>query len=299
MFPKYRSYLRLLTLLLAALGFQACETDITDTVPINTEPKLVVTGFISPQDTIYEVRVSKTRPVVGKVISADEARVQDAAVRISRGSESVLLTYDQQRQVYWAYTSLLPVVSGQTYTLQVTTPDRYQVTGSCTVPTTEGVAITELRHDTRKKTWGDGQEYSELIFSFKWQDAPGRENYYHHVAEMEYPDPQTQRPIRYQLHHDGKALLSDEKKDGLVFSGSIPYGMIMPGQPQPGPKSSDLHLYLAVTDRAYYLYHESLRQHQHAQDNPFAEPVLVYNNVTGGLGVFAAYNQLQATYRLE
>jgi hypothetical protein len=297
MFQKYLSYLRLLALLLPVLGFQACEKDITDTVNINTKPDLVATAFISPQDTVFEVRVAKTRPVVGKVISADEARVKDATVRISRGSESVLLTYDPQRQVYRAYTRLLPVVAGQTYALQVTTPDNYKVTGSCTVPTTEGVAITELRQDTRKRTWADGQEYHELIFSFKWQDAPGRENYYHYVAELEYADPQTQHPIRIPLYHEGKALLSDEMKDGQVFSAFIPYGRMMPGQP--GRYAGDLHLYLAVTDRAYYLYHESLRQHQQAQDNPFAEPVLVYSNVTGGLGVFAAYNQIQGTYHLE
>jgi hypothetical protein len=42
-----------------------------------------------------------------------------------------------------------------------------------------------------------------------------------------------------------------------------------------------------------------VEQHQDANGNPFAEPVLVYTNVTGGLGVFAAYNQLKATLRVN
>jgi hypothetical protein len=288
------SYLRLLAFLFPALLFQACETDITDSVNINTKPDLVVTSFISPQDTALEVRVSKSRPVVGKVISTEESLVRDAIVRIARGSQSVLLTYDQQRRLYRAKASLLPVVAGQTYSLQVTTPDHYAVTGSCTVPSTEGVAVTELRHNTRKETWWDGNEYEEHTLSFKWQDAPGRENYYHFVLERAYEDPQTHFRHRDVLYGEDKTLYSDENKDGLVFSSSANYA-ILPGQPDPRP--ADLNLYLAVTDRAYYLYHQSLQQYQDANGNPFAEPVLVYSNVTGGLGLFAAYNQLKATYR--
>jgi hypothetical protein len=294
MFSKSYSYLRLLILLLPALTFQACEKDITDTVRINTRPDLVVTSFISPQDTALEVRVSKSRPVVGKVITAEASGVKDATVRLSRGSQSILLTYDPERRLYRVKATLLPVLAGQTYALQVTTPDNYAVSGNCTVPATEGVTISGLGHEVRKKAWWDGQQYHEHVFSFKWQDAPGRENYYHYVAEKEY----TQNNLRYRdvLYGEDKTLLSDEKKDGGVFSGSCTYS-IMPGQPDPRP--ADLNLFLAVTDRAYYLYHQSLQQHQDSNGNPFAEPVLVYTNVTGGLGVFAAYNQLKATYRLN
>jgi hypothetical protein len=292
---KPLSYLRLLALL-AALSFQACETDITDSVRINTKPELVVTAFISPQDTAFEVRVVQTSPVVGKLITGDAARVQNATVRILRGSESVLLTYDPKRHVYWAYTTGLPVVAGQTYSLQVSAPGFQEVTGSCTVPVTDGVALTDLRHEVRQKSWPGGQPYQEHDFSFKWQDAPGRENYYHPVVERVQQDPHTHRWHPYLLTDESKPYYSDEKNDGLVFSASRSY------TEWPGPQTplrTDLHVYLAVTDRAYYLYHQSLRQFQDTDGNPFAEPVLIYSNVSGGLGVFAAYNQLKATYRVE
>jgi hypothetical protein len=296
MYMKRFPYLRLLAFLLPAFSLQSCEEDITDSVHINTKADLVVTAFISPQDTAFEVRVSKSRPVVGRLLTEEEARVKDATVRLSRGSQRVLLTYDQERRLYRAKTSLLPVLAGQTYTLQVTTPDQYAVSGSCTVPATEAIVVSNLQHTTRKERWFDTEEIDKHIFSFKWQDAPGRENYYHVFAEREIVDPQTQAKVRYALHGDEKQLFSDERKDGLLFSGSRSYN-IFPNQPDPRP--ADLHLYLAVTDRPYYLYHQSIGQHQDANGNPFAEPVLVYSNVTGGLGVFAAYNQIKATLRIN
>lgn len=283
-------------LLLAALGFQACETDITDDVKISTTPDLVVTSFISPQDTALEVYVSKSRPVVGQVISPDAALVTNATVRISQGGQSVLLRYHPERRLYRAKASLLPVLAGQTYTLSVTTPDNYAVTGNCTVPLTTGIAVTNLAHSIRKQTWWNGGEYDEHVLTFKWQDAPGRENFYHPAAERDYQDPNSTMRQRDAMHGEGKRYFSDQSKDGLVFTASRSFN-IMPGQPDPRP--ADLHVYLAVTDRAYYLYHQSLEQHQDTNGNPFAEPVLIYSNVTGGLGVFSAYNQIKATYRLN
>lgn len=296
MFAKSFSYLRLLALLLPALSFQACETDITDSVRINTKPELVVTAFISPQDTAFLVRVTQTSPVVGKLITGDAARVQDAAVRISRGSESVLLTYDPNRHIYWAYATLLPVAAGQTYSLQVTAPGHREVTASCTVPLTEGVAITQVKDTVQQKPIGNGQQQEEHVFSFKWQDAPGRENYYHPVVEWEMEEPQTHRRHRGLMPGEDNPYYTDDKKDGLVFSSSRTFSQ-WPG-PQT-PQIRNLRVYLAVTDRTYYLYHQSLRRFRETDGNPFAEPVLIYSNVTGGLGVFAAYNQLNATYRLE
>ncbi|MGV3502945.1 MAG: DUF4249 domain-containing protein [Adhaeribacter sp.] len=293
---KYLSSFSLL--LLAALGFQACETDITRDVKISTTPDLVVTSFISPQDTALEVHVTKSRPVVGQVITPDAALVTNATVRISQGGQSVLLTYHPERRLYRAKASLLPVQAGQTYTLSVTTPDHYAVSGTCTVPLTTGITVTDLAHSVRKQSWWDGNEYDEHVLTFKWQDVPGRENFYHPAAEREYqdPNPNGQLRLRDAMHGEGKVYFSDQNKDGLVFTASRSYS-ILPGQPDPRP--ADLHLYLAVTDRAYYLYHQSLDQHEDTNGNPFAEPVLIYSNVTGGLGVFAAYNQIKASYRLN
>lgn len=40
----------------------------------------------------------------------------------------------------------------------------------------------------------------------------------------------------------------------------------------------------------YYLYHESLSRQKLVRQDPFAEPVIIYNNIENGLGNFAGYN---------
>jgi hypothetical protein len=56
---------------------------------------------------------------------------------------------------------------------------------------------------------------------------------------------------------------------------------------------------LLHTDRHYYQYHLSVRGASRSQDNPFAEPTLIYSNVTGGLGIFAAYNRTAFAMQLK
>ena len=46
-------------------------------------------------------------------------------------------------------------------------------------------------------------------------------------------------------------------------------------------------MYLFTTDRAYYEYHKSLYNYQ--RNNSFTDPVKLYSNVSGGLGIFGAY----------
>ncbi|MBD0254725.1 MAG: DUF4249 family protein, partial [Cytophagales bacterium] len=60
--------------------------------------------------------------------------------------------------------------------------------------------------------------------------------------------------------------------------------------------SVTLYAYLLHTDRAYFEYHRTLRAN--ADSNPFAEPVLLYSNVEGGLGVFAAFNRTTLEVKL-
>jgi hypothetical protein len=42
-----------------------------------------------------------------------------------------------------------------------------------------------------------------------------------------------------------------------------------------------------------------VRRAVQSQTNPFAEPVLVYSNVTGGLGVFGAFTRTTTSVRIK
>lgn len=58
-------------------------------------------------------------------------------------------------------------------------------------------------------------------------------------------------------------------------------------------------LYLKKTSRSYYKYKRSVELQNERNDNPFAEPVTVYDNIKNGLGIFAGFNVAVYPIKLE
>jgi Domain of unknown function (DUF4249) len=58
-------------------------------------------------------------------------------------------------------------------------------------------------------------------------------------------------------------------------------------------------IYVANTDKAYYLYNTAIDKIRRANGNPFAEPVLTYTNIKNGLGVMAGYNQSRIVIKVN
>ncbi len=55
-----------------------------------------------------------------------------------------------------------------------------------------------------------------------------------------------------------------------------------------------LSIYLLTTDRHYYEYHRSLSRYQFTTG--LEDPVKIYSNVKGGLGIFASYRQFRTAF---
>lgn len=49
-------------------------------------------------------------------------------------------------------------------------------------------------------------------------------------------------------------------------------------------------LYLRKISKAYYLYQKTVKMQERNGENPFSEPVPVYNNIQNGFGIFAGFN---------
>ena len=57
--------------------------------------------------------------------------------------------------------------------------------------------------------------------------------------------------------------------------------------------SYELFALLRTTTEEYYNYHYTRDLQASVENNPFAQPVLVFDNIDGGLGVFAGYSQTE------
>jgi hypothetical protein len=147
--------------------FVSCQTLLED-VNLPYQEQLVVTSFISPQDTIIEVKVSKTSPTVGKFstiqpssggISSGDLNsyrpLNGVSIEISDGTRKVAIPLSEERypsfiktntatnslevqyavrKGYFLKTKDFPIVAGKTYTLTAKYANLPPVTALCTVP---------------------------------------------------------------------------------------------------------------------------------------------------------------------
>ncbi len=155
--------------------------------------KLVIASFISPQDSVLAVQISRSVPVLGTnpggYNNAGVNDVTDATVTISNGAKFVALQFSRNYKglnvnLYQVNARLFPILAGQIYTLTVETPRGEKATAQCTIP---AVAPTpELRLDSavvqngyRSGSGGRENYYTkEYSVRLRWKDIVGQKNYY-------------------------------------------------------------------------------------------------------------------------
>jgi hypothetical protein len=153
--------LKSLFFIISTCTMLSCETVVED-INLPYEERLVIESFISPQDTLLEVKISKTRPVVGTFPSnqsyggyGSQAKpiVEGAIIEISDGQKKATFqlqtiinpfgtAYDlstgkpipQSRRGYFLKTKDFPIVAGKMYILTAKAPNLPEVSATCTVP---------------------------------------------------------------------------------------------------------------------------------------------------------------------
>jgi hypothetical protein len=270
------------------IAFTGCEKEVTNIKLPQASSKLVVTSFISPQDTLLRVSVVESVPAIGKSTLSSNT-IRDATVTMSNGDRSVTFTYQDTQQAYVADADVLPIVQGNSYALEVVDTKGRKANATCTVPINQPVDV-EMVIDSAKSDYADFMQY---YMTLNWQDTPGEINYYRIFAEIATTQgshsPFSQR-VYFEDSRNDINLLTDNRLDGAKFSS--PRGSIWKPPYNPDhPTTNTLVGYLLNTDEHYYRYHQSLNNNYNTDGNPFAEPVLLYSNMNGGLGVFASYNR--------
>jgi hypothetical protein len=285
-----RSYL-----LLGLLSFMAgCEKDATNVDLPETNPKLVLGCFISPQDTLITVEVGRSNPIFGNNHNTSgHLYVLDASVTLSDGSTSIVLPLVNtgvQQGTYIINASLFPISPGTTYYLTVTTPQGENVSASCTVPISN---VTTMSLDYTDTVPSDS--YNDPInVTAKWQDIPGQVNYYRVYGSMlmegehisnGWTVKDTSNSEMYG--NNFKSLINASDKDGSQLSFRLDGYYFGDGF---NTRIVGYGIYILNVDLNYYNYQKSLENYSYG--DPFSEPSPIYTNVNGGLGVFAGYQVL-------
>jgi len=303
-------------------GLCACDTLVTE-IPQKDLPgttsKLVVQSFISPQAATVYVVVTESIPLFGESNSSNSI-IKNAVVKISGGGREMTLPYDSASQLYSIEKVRFPIVASETYKLSVSDGVR-SVEATCTVPANQ-VTIKSYRIDTAFITRRSGRPDTAITVNAMWQDIQGEKNFYRVRASMdvEYsilegtsPENFQEKRVRSRLSFnwddDGgrSEFQNDANIDGTLFTSPLGRSFLPPTllytsvdgsryYAKQKPKLIAVVIEVNNANESYYEYHKSLNLNDQS-DNPFSEPALVFNNINGGLGCFAAYNNKQIIYR--
>ncbi len=272
---------KILFLFLLALSLFSCEQDADIKLP-ETDPKLVVSCFISPDVDSVMAFIDWSRPVFS---SEDVERPNDnLEVSITDGSNEAFFQYDFNIGQYVLSLAEYPLALGVEYTLRVKAPTGEEVVAQTTIPA-ELPLIESATLDSSNYVNNFGEEINEFIYKTTLRDNSSDFQYYRFIYYNEdfwFPG-ESYSYIEGQNYRDDESLV-----DGKIYveENITYYGY--------NGAVSNKRLAVLNCSESYYRYHKTLQNQNFG--NPFAEPTIVYSNIEGGLGAFGAYRMVEVAY---
>ena len=293
------------TLLIAIATVSACETVVDVKLPPH-EAQLVAQSLFVP-DSLWRVNVSMTAPTTG---FQEPGFVDDATVEIWDGNRRV----EQLRPIgQGTYTSAANRPAPEkTYTLRVSAPGMGQSEGTGIVPPAARVSAFEQQNIEEDTGGHFGRRIMRVELTV--DDPADVRNYYglqiiqhRHVVNSATGEtsslPQTTFTFASNDPALGEADVFDPEKsryDEAIFNDDLfdgrPHTLDFEFEYTVDLRDTDvkierLFVVLFMTVSAdYFNYWKTSELQNTVGDNPFAEPVRVYSNMTGGLGIFAGYH---------
>ena len=308
--------LKYITLISLILLFASCEKVIEFNGPV-TEPLVVVNSFITPDSAVH-AQVSLSRFFLSNKDTFDLVNNATISLLVNGAQKEVLAPTSNG----W-YSGLYHPAIGDTIKFMVQTPGKNDVTCSTTIiPKTNIISVdttTELTGENspiisvNKKTYQIdtiGNAIGRKIkFVLRFNDEPSVQNYYRIVVytkatsiigtltdyTFSFDDivsgnvnnqigpPTSLSTNKFNVFSDD---LFNGKQYPLTFSIADNINHYNPGLALPEPQRQ-VFINLQSISKSYYLY---LQTRASIKTNTFfAEPVQVYNNVNGGIGILGSY----------
>jgi hypothetical protein len=250
------------------------------------EPKLVVTCFISPQEQYITAVVRSSVPKYTSYSPYNKkgqlnTDIFNAVITLYDGTKEVTVPL-QADSMYRLDATLYPIVAGRTYTLNVSTPDGKKVSAVTTVPDDSvQVEFKDVLFRSNTATTVD------FDLGIAINDVPSKTTF---VAVYAKTGIMTRTSFKYVEYHEEDDMVfmnTDEKMTKSIYYGTL--------SKFANAEDSVLYvqpLFFALNcSRDFYYYNQSVSTSAGIGGDPFAEPALIYSNITGGFGCFGAYTQ--------
>lgn len=262
------------------LAFTSCEQNANIDMP-EVKPELVISCFITPQDSFIRARVSLSTPVFESNANNGQP-ISNATVTLYGNSSSVSLIYNSVTQLYEATTAAFPIIAGNEYHIIVSEPSGLTADAFTTVPLAPPAGLAVTATDTVSSTdpWGMN---GEVRYEYSFNDPSGQTDYYRIIDYGVYWN---QFSMDTSLQRQSWELFSDENADGTTIANNYTSWFYMNGD-----SLVAFEIYFLHCNYEYYSFHRSIENY--SGGDPFSEPTLIFDNVTNGLGIFAAANAIK------
>lgn len=273
----------------------ACNEDaFTNVVEIDIPehtPLIALSSTVALQDTSMEVLVSTSASIENG--SEDYEILENATVNVYRNNELwKTLDFDPDSRFFTLDFDEALEANDIVYKLEATATGFETASAEQRFPTAAVLENLEYENDASINSYGERVDQ----ISFDIIDSAG-EDYYLIEAfiEEEWTNGSvgeyriwmdTTDPLLEDVNYGNSKLLNDATFDGgkyrVQFTTWGGYG--------DDNKKETLKISLVKITKDHYLFTRSLSQYQLAQDNPFAEPVVVFDNIENGYGIFKMEN---------
>ena len=289
---------------MVAIFFVSCEKNLE----LEIEEKggqLVLYSFIAP-DSLFQVHLSKS---VSHISVDDFERVYHGNVTIYKNDEIVddfIYPFDKT----WAQREDAGFKAGDRVIIEAADGKGQRVRGEALIPEAVPLVFADTLRVTRESTRNGDKELMNCQFSIN--DPGTTKNYYQLIIleeichlenglmkcernRIEYSknDPvfyiqDKQESLIGSIDFDG--CFSDTLFNGSAYSLEVDLPIEYFAQPEKPQSTRKIYFLLLSHQKVFYDYFRSRVVAEYGYDLPIIDPIRIYNNVQGGLGVVAGYN---------
>jgi hypothetical protein len=289
--------------LLIPWAFSACEKiEKIEDFPL-VAPSLVLNAALHAGDS---VRVSLSRSL-SVLDNANLSLVENGSVSLFQDGVEL----EKVEGPLYEFSTMAE--EGTIYEIRASAPTYNAVSAVTKVPSKVQVTIGDITvREQDSGAWGhlgDSLYYlniSDGQIEIEIQDNAGEENYYSITIDADIkqsPGVQnefytyatfTSDPTNGERIGD-KIFLTDELKNGSTIRLPLNFAAYYNTQ---NKSPFMIKVRVSVLSRERYLYEQSYERFVQNQNNPFADPVQVYNNIDGGFGIFGGLSTVETTKQL-
>lgn len=252
----------------------SCDQMVTNVEIPESESHIVMQGFLSPEDSLVSITVSKSIPVFGS--EGKDSSYLSGVMKIN----DYVIPRKVGTKKFEISQSDFPILSGQTYTITYQTPDGVMLKGECTVPATVNTQLQFLGYDST-----DMVDWVEYYAKYEFTDLPEANNYYRMtLKEISYSPDSSDTSAFYITRPED--FFTDNNSGGNRNSGRFNVSSI-----ETYNGIADRYLILYTCDSHYFYYHQAVIKQSESGNGPFSEPVVVPSNIENGLGCIGAYRK--------